>query len=165
MAQPITLELPHSDHHAQLQARLQQASTEHAEALLEAFEVLQALHDSGTLDLLRGLLVSKNKVLDVAVSAADSEGPVRALRNGFLIFNMLSAIDPNVLRYFTEPTAQAMRQMLCEPEAPGLWRLIKDFLHNRDFRHGLSAINTMLEEFGRTWSDAKCRETFKTTLR
>jgi uncharacterized protein YjgD (DUF1641 family) len=152
MAHAITPDLPPSDPRAELQARLQRASTEHAEALLDAYELVQALHDSGTLDLLRGLLGSKDKVLDVAVSAAGSDGSVRALRNLLLIFNMLAAIDPEVLRLFTQATPQALKQMIREPEPPGLWRLIRDFLWNQDFRHGLAAVNTMLEEFGRSWA-------------
>jgi hypothetical protein len=44
--------------------------------------------------------------------------------------------------------------MVREPEPPGLWRLIKDFLWNQDFRHGMAALNTMLEAFGRSLSGA-----------
>jgi hypothetical protein len=47
MAKPILLELPESDARAKLQARLQNAPLEHAEALLAAYEVLQGLHDRG----------------------------------------------------------------------------------------------------------------------
>jgi len=33
--------------------------------------------------------------------------------------------------------------MVRQPERPGLWRLVKDFLWNQDFRHGLAAVNTI----------------------
>ena len=53
MAQPIPLELPVRDPRVALQARLQDAPAEHAEALLAGYEVLQGLHDSGVFDLMR----------------------------------------------------------------------------------------------------------------
>lgn len=154
MAQPIPLDLPHSDPRVELQARLGRAPAEHAQALLAAYEVLQGLHDSGMLDLLRGALGSKDKVLDIAASTAGSPGSIRALRNLLLVTNMLSAIDPDVLRTFTQTAPQVLERMIRQPESPGLWRLIADFLWNPDFRHGLAAVNTMLEEFGRSWADA-----------
>jgi hypothetical protein len=40
-----------------------------------------------------------------------------------------------------------------KPERPGLWTLVKDFLWNQDFRHGMAAVNTMMEVFGRSLSD------------
>ena len=160
MAEPIqftTAELPHGDPRLTLQSRLRDAPAAHAEALLAAFEVLQGLHDSGTLDLLRGALGAKDKVLDIAVGAAGSPRSVRAARNLLLVINMLAATDPDVLRTFTRAAPVALKQMIQHPEPPGLWRLIGDFLWNRDFRHGLAAVNTMLEVFGRNWSDAKSR--------
>ena len=58
MAQPISLsqdQVPRRDPRVVLQSRLQDAPAEHAEALLAGYEVLQGFHDSGVLDLLRGV--------------------------------------------------------------------------------------------------------------
>jgi uncharacterized protein YjgD (DUF1641 family) len=98
---------------------------------------------------MRGALGSGDRVLDVAVGAAKSPESIRAIRNLLLLINMLSAIEPEVLKRFTEATPHALKMMVREPERPGLWRLIKDFLWNKDFRQGLAAMNTMLEVFGR----------------
>jgi uncharacterized protein YjgD (DUF1641 family) len=154
MASPITLEPPRTDPRLALQARLESAPAEHAEALLAAYEVLQGLHDRGALDLMRGALGSGDEVLDIAVAAAQSPGSIRGIRNLLLLINMLGAIDPEVLKAFTQGIPEAFREMVLEPEPPGLWRLIKDFLWNADFRHGLAALNTMLEAFGRSLSSA-----------
>jgi len=155
MASPIPLELPRADPRVALQARLENAPAAHAEALLAAYEVLQGLHDRGVLDLMRGALGSGDDVLEIAVAAAQSPGSIRGIRNLLLLVNMLGAIDPDVLKAFTEGVPEAFRKMVLEPEPPGLWRLIKDFLWNPDFRHGLAALNTMLEEFGRSLSAGK----------
>src|SRR5205823_5603470 len=110
-------------------------------------EVVQGLHDSGMFDLVRGALGSRDKVLEVAVGAAGSPTSIRAIRNLVLLINMLGAIEPEVLGRFTKAGPQALKVMVRQPEPPGLWRLIKDFLWNQDFRHGLAAVNTMLETF------------------
>ena len=155
MASPIPLELPRTDPRVALQARLQNAPAAHAEALLAAYEVLQGLHDRGVLDLMRGALGSGDDVLEIAVAAAQSPGSIRGIRNLLLLVNMLGAIDPEVLKAFTRGVPDAFRKMVLEPEPPGLWSLIKDFLWNPDFRHGLAALNTMLEAFGRSLSSGK----------
>jgi uncharacterized protein YjgD (DUF1641 family) len=155
VAQPIPLDVPHRDPRIALQARLQDAPAEHAEALLAAYEVLQGLHDRGVFDLMRGALGSTDKILDIAVRAAGSADSIRALRNLLLLINMLGEIDPAVLKAFTQAAPQALNMMVRKPERPGLWTLLKDFLWNQDFRHGMAAVNTMLEVFGRSLSGGK----------
>ena len=152
MAQPIALELPARDPRIVLQSRLQDAPAEHAAALLAGYEVLQGLHDSGVLDLLRGALGSSGELVDITVRAAGSPDSIRAIRNLLLLINMLGAIEPEVLKKFTDAGPQALKMMVRRPEQPGLWTLIKDFLWNRDFRHGLAAVNTMLATLGRSLS-------------
>jgi uncharacterized protein YjgD (DUF1641 family) len=152
VAQPIALDLPVRDPRIELQERLHNAPAEHAAALLAGYEVLQGLDDSGILDLLRGALGSRDKVLGVAVHAAGSPQAILAIRNLLLLSNMLGEIDPEVLKTFTQAGPQVLKTMVRQPEPPGLWRLIKDFLWNKDFRRGLAAVNTMLEAFGRSLS-------------
>lgn len=157
MAQPIPFDAPTRDPRIALQARLQQAPAEHAEALLAAYEVLQGLHDSGVFDLMRGAMGSRDKVLDIAVGAAESPASVRAIRNILLLVRMLGQIDPETLRPLTQAGPEALKMMIRQPEQPGLWTLIKDFLWNQDFRHGMAALNTMLEVFGRSLSRGDIR--------
>ncbi len=149
MAQPITLDVPVRDPRIALQARLQNAPIRHAEALLDGYEVLQALHDAGALDLLRGALGSKDKVLDAAVESAGTPSSVRGIRNLMLLINMLGTIEPDVLKTFTQATPTAFKTMLYKPARPGLWALIKDFLWNQDFRYGMAALNSLLEVLGK----------------
>lgn len=155
VAHPIFLAVPLRDPRSELQSRLRNAPAEHAEALLAAYEVLQGLHECGMLDLMRGALGSKDKVLDIAVRAAGSEESIRSIRNLLLLANMLGAIEPEVLKTFTQVAPQALKRMVRQPEPPGLWRLVKDFLWNQEFRHGLAAVNTMLEVVGRSVAGGK----------
>ena len=149
MANPIPLELPRTDPRRALQARLENAPAAHAEALLAAYEVLQGLHDRGVLDLMRGALGSGDKVLEIAVEAAQSPGSIRGIRNLLLIVNTLGAIEPELLKTFMQIVPQTLETMVRNPEPPGLWRLIQDFLWNQEFRRGMAALNTFLEVLGR----------------
>jgi uncharacterized protein YjgD (DUF1641 family) len=149
MAQPIVLEPPPADPRVELQNRLQDAPVEHAEALLAAYEVLQGLHDRGVLDLMRGALGSGDKVLEIVVAAAQSPASIRGIRNLLLVINTLGAIDPELLKMFMRIIPETLQAMVRNPEEPGLWGLIKDFLWNQDFRHGMAALNSFLEVLGR----------------
>jgi uncharacterized protein YjgD (DUF1641 family) len=64
VAQPIALEVAPRNPHEELRSRLESAPTEHAEALLAAYEVLQELHDRGVLDIVRGTLAGSDDILE-----------------------------------------------------------------------------------------------------
>ena len=66
---PIPRELPKRDPREELRSRLEEAPAEHAEALRAGFAVLQALHDQGVLEIVRGVLDGGNKVLEIVVEA------------------------------------------------------------------------------------------------
>jgi uncharacterized protein YjgD (DUF1641 family) len=155
VAQPIANAVSPRDPRIELQTRLQNAPAEHAEAMLAVYDVLQELHDSGAFDVIRAALASRDKLLEIAVTAANSPTSIRAIRNSLVLIDMLGAIEPDVLKSFTQAAPDALKMMLRQPERPGLWMLIKDFLWNQDFRHGLAAVNTMLEVFGKSWSNGR----------
>jgi uncharacterized protein YjgD (DUF1641 family) len=148
MARPISLQFPPRDARAELTSRLQAAPVDHAEALLSAYEVLQGLHDRGVLDLLRGALGSADKVLEIGVYAADSPSSIRGIRNLLLLVQMLENVDPQTLGALTRAVPEALQTIRQQPEPPGLWQLLKDFLWNGNFRRGLSAFNMLLEAIG-----------------
>jgi uncharacterized protein YjgD (DUF1641 family) len=149
MAQPIPAKPPTRDPRAELITRLQDAPAEHAAALLSAYEVLQGLHDQGVFDVLRGVLGSRDRLLEVAVGAANAPASTAGIRNMILLINMLGEIDPAVLARFTRAIPRALTRSIEQPEPPGLWALLKDFLWNQDFRHGMAAMNVLIEGIGR----------------
>jgi hypothetical protein len=68
-AQPILLELPRRDPREALYERLKSAPHEHAEALLNVYDILQELQDRAVLDLAKGLLGSGEEVLQILVTS------------------------------------------------------------------------------------------------
>lgn len=148
MARPIPMEVPRRDPRIDLQQRLESAPLAHAEALLELYDIVQALHDRGALDMVRSAIASSDDVLEILVDAANSPRSIRGMRNLLNMVNMLGDIDPAVLKALTQAIPTAMHQAVTQPDKPGLWRLVKDFLWNRNFRHGLAVVNKMLESIG-----------------
>jgi len=155
MARPIPFDPSPRDPRTDLDARVHAAPAEHAEALLSAYEVLQGLHDRGALDLARGALTAGDQVMETLLEAARSPEAIRGLRNLLLFANMLGAMDPELVRTFTEAVPVAMRQVVRERRQPGLWRLVRDFFWNPDFRRGLAALNTLFASFGRSLAGAR----------
>jgi len=148
MAQPIPLNLPHRDPRAELRSRVENAPVEHAEALLDSYELLQQLHEHGVLQLLRGLLGASDKLVETAVEAARSEESIRAMRNAIILTKMLGSINPDLLEGFAVATAQTLgsfEKPVIEP--PGLFSLLSQFRH-RELRRSIALINRFLETLG-----------------
>ena len=153
MARPIPLGLPPRDPQRALNSRLQQAPAEHAEAVLAAYEVLQSLHDSGVLEVLRGTLGGGEKILEQVVEVASGPEAIRATRNLLLLVKALGEIEPALLSDLTRAVPRALVQANAEEsKPPGLFKLMTTFW-NKDFRRGLAAFNDLLVTFGRNLSE------------
>jgi uncharacterized protein YjgD (DUF1641 family) len=148
MARPIAYVSPPYDPAAELSARLRNAPTEHAEALLALYDVIQGMHDRGVLDLLRGALGSGDKVVGTLVELTDSPEAVRGLRNLLVLAKSLASIDPQSLECFSRALPQAMEQVSKAPEPPGFMGLLHHF-RGKDLRRGVVFVNALLEAFGR----------------
>ena len=154
MAKPIPLELPPRDSREELLSRLRDAPAEHAEALLAGYEVLQGLHDSGTLELLRGLLGSGDRVLQTAVDATRTPESIRIIRNLLLLTKMLGEIDPDLFEGFVKALPGAMQKAKEQgKETPGLLSTLNQF-RNKDLLRGIVIVNRLLEIWGRVFSSA-----------
>jgi uncharacterized protein YjgD (DUF1641 family) len=149
MAQPIPLQVAPRDPQRELNVRLQEAPSKHAEALLAAYEVLQGMHDKGVLELARGTLGGGEKILGEFVAVASGPEAIRAFRNLLLLVKALGEIDPVLLSDLTRAAPKALVQANTEERRPpGLFKLVSTFL-KPDFRRGLSAVNDFLVVFGR----------------
>jgi uncharacterized protein YjgD (DUF1641 family) len=154
MAKPIPLELPPRDSREELLSRLQSAPAEHAEALLAGYEVLQGFHDSGALELIRGLLGSGDKVLQTVVDATRAPEAVRIMRNLLLLTKMLGEIDPDLFEGFVQALPEAMQKAKEQgKESPGLLSTLNKF-RSKDLLRGIVVVNSLLEIWGREFSSA-----------
>jgi len=148
MAQPIPLELPPRNPRQELLDRLERAPQEHAEALLDAYELLEQLRQAGILQLLRGTLSAGDEILDRTVDAARSPQGVRALRNLLILGQMFASINPDLLECFAVAVSQTLgseRKPIIEP--PGLLSLLGQF-RRKELRRSVALINRFLESLG-----------------
>ena len=148
MARPISLELPPRDPRQELRKRLEEAPIEHAEALLDSYELLQQLHEHGIFQLLRGVLGASDKLVETAVDAAKSDESVRAIRNAVILGKMLGSINPEVLQCVATAAGETLgcyQKPVIEP--PGLFSLLNQFRHT-ELRRSMALINRFLETLG-----------------
>ena len=148
MAQPIPLNLPPRDPRAELRSRLENAPIEHAEALLDSYELLQQLHEHGVFQLLRGVMGASGKLIQTAVDAAKSEESIRAMRNAIILSKMLGSINPDLLEGIAAAAGQTLgsyEKPVIEP--PGLFSLLSQFRHS-ELRRSIALINRFLETLG-----------------
>ena len=148
MARPIGLEVAPRDPREELRKRLQQAPEQHAEALLESYELLQLLHDAGVLRLLRGTLNSGDMLLETAVNAAKSEEAIRGLRNAIGLAKMLGTINPDLLQGYANAASETLSRQKPLGKPPGLFRLLAEF-RRPELRRGIALISKFLEILGR----------------
>ena len=148
MAEPITLTRQPRDPRKELEARLHAAPLEHAEALLDAMELLHQLHKNGVFELLRGVLGAGDKILDRAVNTADSPDGIRALRNLLILGKWLSSINPELLECVATASAATLgseEKPVIEP--PGLLALLSQF-RQPELRRSIALINRFLDVLG-----------------
>jgi uncharacterized protein YjgD (DUF1641 family) len=156
MAKPIPLELPKRDPQEELRSRLEKAPDEHAEALLAGFAVLQALHDQGVLELLRGVLGGGNKILEIVVDASKTPEAIRGIRNLVIMTKIIGSMDPELLKKFAEaiPDVLVGAAKAQETEPPGFWEVLR-ILRSKNLRLGLAIANNLLDALGRNFSTQK----------
>lgn len=148
MAQPIPLDLPPRDPRKELLDRLESAPREHAEALLDAFDLLEELHQAGVLQRLRGTVSASDDILEHTVGAAKSLEGTRALRNLLILGQMLSSINPDVLKCIAAAVSETLgseRKPVIEP--PGLLALLSEF-RQPELRRSVALINRFLDSLG-----------------
>jgi uncharacterized protein YjgD (DUF1641 family) len=147
MARAIGLEGIPRNAREELRRKLELAPEQHAEALLETYELLQQLHDTGVLRLLRGVLRSGDLVLDTAVNAAKSDEAIRGLRNAIILAKMLGSINPDLLQGYATAVSDTLDCLKPVAEPPGLFKLFAEFRHP-ELRRSMALINKFLESFG-----------------
>lgn len=119
----------------------------HAEAVLNAYRTLQTLHDTDTLDFVRGLLGAGDEVLSHVVDVATSPQSTRAIRNLLVLTDLLGSINPDMLHRVSENLQPVLepRRMEDPPSLPAsIWRL----LTSKDVRRVVATGVAVLEAVG-----------------
>jgi uncharacterized protein YjgD (DUF1641 family) len=104
------------DSRLDLVRRIESAPREHAEAILEAYDVLQRLHDTGALGLVNGLLSAEGTVIDKVTDVVSSRQAVTALRIAMILGSALTSIDADRVHAAVADS---------ETQTPSIWKLLR----------------------------------------
>lgn len=145
MAQPIPLTLtPKGPDPAE---RLEDALHKHTDAIVDALELLQLLHDHGVLELLRGLVGAGDQLVGILTDAAGAPESLRGMRNFILLTKFFASIPPEVLDSLVR-TATAGAEREKANRAPGLLQLLRR-AGSENSRHAVAVTLDLLESVGK----------------
>jgi len=149
MAQPIPFHVTPPDPREALHARLERAPEMHAEAIVAAYDLLQALHDRGILDVATSALSASDELLEKMVDSTNTPSAIRALRNLMFWRQVLGRIEPTwfqgIFQAIPEGLAAATAQ---RNESVSIWKIVRRAT-SKDSLRGLVAAVDFLESFGR----------------
>jgi uncharacterized protein YjgD (DUF1641 family) len=148
MANPITFKPAPIDPKLELTRRLDAAPVEHAEALLVAYDVLQAAHDKGILDALHGMIEAKDAITGKVAEYAKLPEGIAGIRNLLSALKILTAVDPELLDRLSREAEGAAAEHAQEAEVPSLWQIARRAA-SEDGRRGLSFATRLLMGLGR----------------
>jgi len=161
MAQPIALEIAPRDARKELLTRLEKAPAEHAEALLDAYALMEQAHEAGVFEVLRGVLSAKDRVLGALVKDTDTSEAIHALRNAIIFGKMMGSINPELMQCFAAAVGETLgseRRPVIEP--PGLFSLLGQF-RRKELRRSVALINKFLESLGTRLKEKGCSPSSK----
>jgi uncharacterized protein YjgD (DUF1641 family) len=148
MANPIQFKPPAVDPRTELSRRLEAAPTEHAEALLVVWDILQSAHDAGALDAVHGLMVGRDAIAGKLAEYAKLSESANAIRNLISLAKIAGALEPETLERLAKSMVAASKAQGQETKPPGLWRIFRRAT-NEDGRRGLSFLTLLIESVGR----------------
>jgi uncharacterized protein YjgD (DUF1641 family) len=149
MANPIPFEPKKADPKTEHELRLRNAPTEHAEAALVAWDLLQTAHDQGVLDLLQGMIGSKDMIAGKIAEYARLPEGVAGMRNVLAFAKILTVLDPETLNCVANALDTARLKHQAETKPPSLFGLARR-VANEDSRRGLSFVTLILSELGKS---------------
>lgn len=147
MARRITLTAPLHEPRQDFVERLKNTSDEHAEALLDGYELLQQLHERGVFAVLRGAVAAGDKLVNAATEAVDSPQVVAGICNLIVMGKALGAMDPLAVRRFARAVDETMSGSTSAAKPPSLLSLLGHF-RRPEVRRGIALVNHFLAALG-----------------
>ena len=108
---PIAFKPVTVDFKLDLQKRLEKAPDEHAAALLAAYDILEAAYDQGLLDIVRGMIASKDTIITTLAHFARQPEGVVGIRNLLTAAKILCELNPKCSITPRKPCPQPPRSI------------------------------------------------------
>ena len=77
---------------------LEAAPEKRAEAMQDAYAILQLLHDKGILELIKDALGSGEKVLEIVAGVMQGDQVIRTVRNLKTLAKLIGTVEPETLK-------------------------------------------------------------------
>lgn len=148
MANPLQFKPLPVDPKRELQRQLEAAPTEHAEALLVLWNLLETAHQKGILDLVDGMIGAKDTIADTIARYASTPEGIAGIRNLLVAVKIAGSIEPEMLDRLAPVFASATAEHKREKTPPSLWQIFRRST-NEDSRRGLSFLTLLLSGLGR----------------
>jgi hypothetical protein len=116
-----------------LARQIREAPSEHAEAILAAFALLEKLHDAGLLSLASGLISAGSTIIDRLADVVDSPQAIAALRTALIFGSILNTLDPDELH----------KAMQVEEKDASLLRIIRGLTTKESRQMAIIGVNLM----------------------
>jgi uncharacterized protein YjgD (DUF1641 family) len=145
MAHPITFRPEPVDPQKELMRRVETAPRDHAEALLAAWDLLQASHEKGVLDLAQGFIGGRDIIAGKLAEAANSPDGINAVRNLLALGRIVAALDPEMLYKFSR--ALDRHAPTVSDKAPSLFSIFRQ-LRVEDTRRGFAYVLEIMAALG-----------------
>lgn len=158
MAKPIQLDFPARDRSAELQQRLAEAPTEHAEAILDFIELLEVLHRNNVLSTLRGAVGAGDDLIGHIAKFAAQPDSVRAMRNFLALTKLFGQMDPALIDAIQRSIPAQFTDRCHDSPPPSLWQIARTFW-SPPVRRALMATGFVLAGVGYYMSRETPRQT------
>ncbi len=147
MAEPIRVYTPHRDEREELRRKVESAPSDHAGALLAAYELLQEAQDHGVLDTLRGAIGAGDAMIGKASEYANTPEGIRLMRNLMAMARLLGELDPALLDAAAKAISESRRKEEKDAAPPSLWDTLQR-LTGVDSRRTLATLASVSQAFG-----------------
>ncbi|GEN36308.1 DUF1641 domain-containing protein [Aneurinibacillus danicus] len=134
MAKPITVVKKHEPTEAEKQAmalgELVSIIAKNGEALQETLKLIQLLHESGALEIIGGLIQSREKIMEIGISQLSKPTMTRGVNNVMSAVGMLGELEPETIKKVFEGIVNGMQHSAEEVRAgkkTGMFDLMKAY--------------------------------------
>ncbi|MDC3414723.1 DUF1641 domain-containing protein [Aquibacillus sp. 3ASR75-11] len=109
-------------------AAIMKQIADNREAIQDSLIILQELHQSGVLDMVKGLLRTREKVGVLAMEQINQPGMHNIMRNGMNSIELLASLDPDQLKTVFGGLTQGLQkasESIETNEQMGAWGMLK----------------------------------------
>ena len=135
--------------------KLVNMTADNHEAFMTIVEVVEELHESGILDMAKGLLRTREKVGVIAVEQLNQPSMHRVIQNGTNAFKFFGSIDPQQLQNMLNGVTRGLQKSaddMTKEEKLGLWGMAKK-MRDPDVNASMTTLMGFLQGMGQEFND------------